>query len=208
MSEQKDLRGPTTALWCAVLCAVLGGFACSNGDEETGVIGPTTGLGFETVTETGTTPRPHVLVDDAVGYSLSYPRTWSPAGALAATEFAAEADCRSVGIVDREPPPDAGPGAEVRSSFVQVCSRPLTDDAGLEEFLRMTYDEELLAGFRRTTVGNAGAFTTGTAVNSITFLQSDTHRLQVLTAVVGEPGEQQERIAQVEEVLGSFALRQ
>jgi hypothetical protein len=208
MAERRDSHRPATAAWCIVLSALMTGCGCSRDREDAGEAEPSARPDVSTAaTQTETASTGGILVDDEVGYSLSYPRTWKVAGALVATQFGAGADCRSVEIVDREPPPDAGPGAQVLSSLVQVCSRRLTDGPRLEEFLRRTYDEAILARFRRTKVGGARAFTTGAAVNSITFLETDAHRLQVVTAVVADPAEREQRITEVEAVLESFSLR-
>lgn len=206
MAEDKGFDRPATALLCTVLCALAGGYGCSTEAEDTGQSGQRARSEVRSAAETETIATGGVLEDDAVGYSLSYPRTWEIAGQVVATEFAANADCRSVQIIDREPPPDAGPGAQVLSSLVQVCSRRLDDGTPLEEFLRKTYDDELFARFRRTTAGGVTAFTTGTAVNSITFLQTDAHRLQVVTAAVADPKDRHQRIAEVEAVLESLSV--
>jgi hypothetical protein len=206
MAEQKDVHRPSTAVWCMVVCALASGCGCSTESEPADETEPRARSDVRTATETETASTVGVLEDAEVGYSMSYPRPWKVAGALVATEFAADADCRSVEIVDREPPPEAGPGAQVLHTLVQVCAHRLTDSASLEEFLRRTYDEEILARFRRTTVGSGRGFTTGTAVNSTTFLQTDTHRLQVVTAVVADPAERQQRIAEVEAVLQTLSL--
>lgn len=149
------------------------------------------------------------LRDDLVGYSLRYPRGWKvkrqPVGG---TEFATGGQCTTVQVVDFEPPPEsgAGGGGFLRHSFLQVCARGLTDRSSLDEFMRRTYPGSLRAQFELVNVGGVRAYTARKRDQTVIFLQTDDHRIQILASVVADAERLATRRAQVRRILGSFAL--
>jgi hypothetical protein len=152
-------------------------------------------------------PPTRTLENDTVGYSLRYPRGWKITGQVVATAYAKGADCQSVRVVDFAPPPSAGPSAQVRQSFVQICWRRVTDGSSLEEFMRSTYGDRVLEIFEKTSLGGARAYRTKGAIGNRTFfLQNDRYRLQVVATVTNEPAKSATRLAQVGRILGSFSL--
>jgi hypothetical protein len=146
------------------------------------------------------------LRDELVGYSLRYPRGWEvtrrPVGG---TEFAAGARCRSVHVVDFAPPPESG-GGFILHSFVQVCARPLTGGSSLDDFMRHTYRDSLLAQFEVTKLGGVRAYAARKGDQNLIFLQTGAYRLQLYTSVVAAPAKRAVRRAQVRGVLRSFAF--
>lgn len=149
------------------------------------------------------------LRDDMVGYSFRYPRGWKvKRKAVGGTEFATGARCTSVQVVDFEPPPEsgAGGGGFLRRSFVQICARGLTERSSLDEFMRRTYPGSLRAQFELLKAGGVRAYAARKKDQTVIFLQSDEHRIQILASVVAEPERLATRRAQVRRILGSFAL--
>ena len=148
-----------------------------------------------------------VVRNSKVGYSLFYPEGWSVTGQVVATEFAVDAPCRSVRVVDFEPPPDAGPGAEVLQSFVQVCWKPLSDGSTLHEFMRSTYGAAYLELFRRLELGGVLAYRRSEGGGSTTtFLQTGEHRIQVVSAVRAAPDKRAKRLMETGRVLARLVL--
>ena len=147
-----------------------------------------------------------MLRNDGVGYSLSYPRGWKVGGRVVATEFAARAGCQSVRVIDQADPADAGPGAEVRQSLVQICWKRVSDDASLDEFMRKTYGGRLSELFDRIRVAGVPAYRTRDGGTSTFFLQTEMFRIQILGSVVAEPARSAERLAQVRQIVASFSL--
>jgi hypothetical protein len=151
-------------------------------------------------------PRYLQLRDNLVGYSLRYPRGWKverrPVGG---TEFSAGARCRSVRVVDFEPPPDSGAGF-VLHSFVQVCARRLADGSSLEEFMRTTYGDSFLEEFDSAKVGGVGAYAARKTDQSVIFLQTNDHRIQIHSAVVADAEKRATRRAQVRRIERSYSL--
>ena len=147
------------------------------------------------------------LRNDKVGYALEYPDGWSTTGQVQATEFASRSACQSVRIVDFRPPPTAGPAAQVRQSYVQVCSRRIGGSTSLDEFMRETYGSRLGDFFERTRLAGTDAYRTkGAPENRTFFLQTPEYRLQVVAAVVASPARRAKRLAQVDGILASFQL--
>jgi hypothetical protein len=152
-------------------------------------------------------PPRRMLRNVRVGYSLSYPRGWHITGQVIATEFAAAARCESVRVVDFAPPASSGPSAEIRHSFVQVCSKRVTDGSSLDEFMRETYGARLSELFGRTTLGATRAYGTKHRGETTTlFLQTPGFRLQIVAAVVAAPSKRALRHSQVARILESFSL--
>lgn len=171
--------------WCSVLCAAAS-------------------LGCTALSQPAATQaqRSRTLTNDRVGYSLSYPRTWRVAAKVIATQFAARARCQTVRMVDR-----AGP-AEVRQTFVQLCSKPIKSGSSLAGFMQSTYGRRLDDLFVRATLGGVPAYRTKTGSANRTFFAQTKkgYRVQILTAVVAAPAKRRARIAQVNGILASLSL--
>jgi hypothetical protein len=146
------------------------------------------------------------LTNTSVGFSLAIPTGWKVTRQVVATEFAAEAACRSVRIVDFQPPPDSGPGAKVLQSFVQICWRRLSGGESLARFVERTYGDRATELFERTELGGVAAYRTkGEGPNLTIFLQTGDHRIQLVASVVAEPTKRALRRAQVQRILASFS---
>jgi hypothetical protein len=153
-------------------------------------------------TSSSPNPGPASQLRDAdVGYSLTYPDGWYVRGQLVATEFATGARCRSVEVVDYQPPPDSGPAGSLLHSLVQVCARRLGDRSSLEEFMRQTYGNAFDDQFHAARVGDLPGYRSLEQDTSTAFLQTADHRLQIVTAVVAAPDKRRQRRAEVQEIL-------
>ena len=120
------------------------------------------------------------LEDRLVGYALFYPDGWTVGGLVAATEFAVGAQCQSVRIVDFEPPPDSGLGAQVLQSFVQVCAKLVWKDVPLADFMHQTYGASLFIRFREAVLNGIAVYQTkGEASTMTIFMQIEDYRIQV-----------------------------
>jgi hypothetical protein len=174
-------------VWCAAFSAV--------------VLGCTTGNGPGAATHGDNQAARRTLRNDTVGYTLSYPRGWKVAGKVVATQFAIGARCQSVRVVDSRGL------AQVRQSFVQLCWKRVTDGSSLAEFMRRTYGRRLGTLFERTTLAGGPAYRTrGPRTNRTFFVQSATHRIQLVAAVVAAPARRATRLAQVNRILRSLTL--
>jgi hypothetical protein len=152
-------------------------------------------------------PASKRLVNNRVGYSLAYPRTWKLEKRVVSTGFAAAAACQSVRIVDFAPPEDSGPSAMMRQSLVQICWKPVGDGSSLERFMEQTYGDRLTMLFDRTRFAGAPAFRAANqGTNSTLFLQTGGFRLQVVTSVAADGGNEALRSGQVRRILSSFSL--
>lgn len=141
-----------------------------------------------------------------MGYSLAYPRDWHVTSRVVATEFASDAQCESVQIIDSGPPPESGSIAVVLRSFVQVCRRPVADGSTLSQFMRRTYGEQLRL-FESTELGGHSAFRTKSREADTTiFVQTDVHRLQVVASVNTDARMQPQRLREVQDILDSFSF--
>jgi hypothetical protein len=148
-----------------------------------------------------------ILRSTSVGFRLTYPLGWKVVRQVVATEFAAGAVCKSVRIVDFEPPPDSGPGAQVLQSFVQLCWKRVSGGESLTEFVEKTYGDRASRLLERIELGRLSAYRTkGNRLNTTIFLQTDAHRLQIVAVVVAEPAKVSLRRAQVQRILESFSL--
>jgi len=154
-------------------------------------------------------PSPHaqtrLLENKEVGYSLLYPADWMIAAQVIATEFALDAECQSVQIIDFQPP--QGSGARILYSFVQICARPLEDALTLEQFMILTYGNLLGEQFEPVMFGGRSAYPTRNAgSDTTTFLHTQNHRVQIVSAVAAEPDVFPIRAAQVEAILASLTF--
>ena len=146
------------------------------------------------------------LEDRQVGYALLYPSEWSVEGQVAATEFATGSRCQSVRVVDFEPPPGSGPGAQIRHTFLQVCGKPVQDGQSLDDFMRRTYGALLERTFVRVDLNGLPAFRSREEQpTKVIFTQTKNHRIQIYVALVADPGKYEARKAQVEKILASFS---
>lgn len=190
----------STALGCLLLTLA----ASCTGGEANSTRSPAPA---PTASRTDTAEPPNRLTSDDVGYSLRYPPDWQVTRQVVATEFALGAECRSVEIVDFEPPPDAGPGAIVLRSFVQVCAMPVAPGSALEDFMRMTYGEALTDLFLTTDVGGLPAYQArGGGEQGTIFVQTERHRMEIVSAVAADPDIRAQRLAQVRRILRSLSL--
>jgi predicted lipoprotein with Yx(FWY)xxD motif len=148
------------------------------------------------------------LADVDAGYTLIRPRSWRAEGRVLSTSFGAGAACRSVRVVDREPPAGSGGGAGgVLQTLVQLCARPLERPAtSLEEFLRRTYPPAVRDRFAPTRLAGLMAFRSGDAADGLVLLQTRSHRIEVATAVVADDANRERRLAQVRRILRSLAV--
>jgi len=152
-------------------------------------------------------PRRRRLENREVGYSLLYPDNWQVKRNVVATEFATGATCESVVVVDFQPPPESGPAAFILHSFVQICSKSLADKSTLEEFMRQTYGDAFFTRFQITNLAGVAAYQLASQGSSTTiFLQTNRHRIQIVTAVVASPDKQAQRVVEVQEILDSLSF--
>ena len=151
-------------------------------------------------------PAKRILRNTVVGFRLAYPGDWKVARQVVATEFAVGSTCQSVRIVDSAPDPDSGPGAKVLQSFVQICWKRPSSGESLAEFVEKTYGSRASSLLERAELGGISAYRTrGNGLNTTIFLQTTSHRVQIVTAVVAEQSRRAGRRAQVERILASFS---
>jgi hypothetical protein len=149
----------------------------------------------------------HRLHDRAVGYSLRYPAGWRVRKQVVATEFARGAHCRSVEIVDFEPPALSGQSAAVLHAFVQVCSRRIEAGSSLGDFIRRTYPKELRAQADVITFGGHRAYRfVGPGNDTTIFLQTPAYRIQIVASAVTSADKRAKRVSEVRAVLASFRI--
>lgn len=154
-----------------------------------------------TVTSRVSSPR---RVDDSAGFSFEYPDGWELSGTLIGTEFAADADCLAVVIVDEQPPPDSGQAGYVFQSIVQFCSRP-SDGQPLREYMESVYGDGV-SGFELTEIGGADAYRSDQGLDSLIFTQSETHLIQITTSVVTTPDLEELRVWEIGQILDSVLI--
>lgn len=146
------------------------------------------------------------LEDRRVGYTLLYPRDWSVEGQIAATEFAIGSRCQSVRVVDFEPPPGSGAGAQVRHSFLQVCAKPLKGGESLQDFMRQTYGALLARTFEMADINGLSVYQTREEKpTKMIFTEIKDHRIQIYFSIVADRELYPTRKAQVENILASFS---
>lgn len=145
--------------------------------------------------------------DPALGLSLSHPPDWTVGGLVVATQFSAGARCRSVRIVDFDPPPDSGAAAPLEHSFVQVCGRPLAAGVSLDAYMQQTYGEALARQFAQTDLNGTRAYRSrGQGTSSVIYARSGAGLVQIVTGVTAAPEHDAVRRAQVEGILGGLTL--
>jgi hypothetical protein len=167
-------------------------------------LAPTASPATPMVTEV---PRRRRLENRQVGYSLLYPADWQVTGKVVATEFANDATCESVEVIDFQPPPGSSPVAFILHSLVQICAKPLADSLMLEEFMRQTYGDTFFARFQRTNLAGVVAFQAASGGPSTTiFLQTDRHRIQIVTTVAASPDQRAQRVIEVQEILDRLSF--
>lgn len=150
---------------------------------------------------------PKRLQNKELGYSLLYPADWQVRGQVVATEFASGARCESVEIIDSPVLPEPGSTALVLRSFVQICSKRLTDTASLDEFMGESYGGGFRARFHPVEIGGIAAYEmVSGGANTLIFLQTNKHRFQIVAAVVARAGEEAKRAAQVQQTLRSLSF--
>ena len=177
----------------------------SSESETTETDTPTAGESLSTTLEPASTPGFQLIANAALGYRLAFPNDWDLRGQVVATEFALEAECQSVQVIDFQPL--EGSGAVIRHSFVQICARPLEDALTLEQFMIQTYGSLLGEQFEPVMFGGRSAYRTRNAGSDpTTFLHTQNHRVQIVSAVAAEPDVFPIRAAQVEAILASLTF--
>ena len=128
---------------------------------------------------------------------------------MTASRFANSAKCEAVEVVDFQPPPESGPSALILHSFVQICTKPLTDRLKLDEFMHRTYGDGLAYLFQMTRFGGMPAYRAKNKDQStIIFLQTKDHRIQIIASVMADSDQRAKRLSQVQEILESFSITQ
>ncbi len=147
------------------------------------------------------------LEEPMVGFSLNYPPDWSVGEQVVATEFAADARCRSVRIIDFEPPPGSGAAAPMEQSFVQVCVKPLEQNNSLDQYMRRVYGDTLHQTFLIKDLNGTRTYQfEGQGKAKTIFAETRNGLIQIVTSVATSPKKFHERQAQVEMILGSLML--
>lgn len=166
---------------------------------------PTPRESIHTTVEPASTPGFQLLANAAIGFRLTFPNDWQLRGQVVATEFALDAECQGVQIIDFQPP--QGSGARILHSFVQICARPHEDALTLEQFMIQTYGNLLGEQFEPVMFSGRSAYRTRNAgSDTTTFLQTQNHRIQIVSAVAAEPDVFPIRAAQVEAILASLTF--
>lgn len=135
------------------------------------------------------------------GLTFEFPEGWEASQVELSTAFANGANCVSARIVDFQPPEDSGPSPGILHSVVQACSRP-ADGTSLEKFVSDVYGETSVMPVPVELAGTEG-WEVDDGTGRIIYLQTDSHRFQIVTSVVAEPEVAPLRFAQVEEILQS-----
>jgi len=147
------------------------------------------------------------LEDPSVGFSLSYPADWMVDGQVIATEFAGDARCRSVRMIDFEPPSFSGAAAPIEQSFVQVCAKTLENSDSLDQYMHRVYGESLKKTFAITNLNELRAYQSmGQERTRMVFTQTRNRLIQIVASIATSPGIFPEREEQVEKILKSLSL--
>lgn len=147
------------------------------------------------------------LSDPALGLSLSYPPDWTANGPVVATQFSAGARCRSVRIVDFEPPAASGAAAALEHAYVQVCGRAIPDGVSLDAYMQQTYGESLARQFAQMDLNGTRAYRSrGQGASRMIYARSATGLVQIVAGVSAAAENAAERRAQVERILGGLTL--
>jgi hypothetical protein len=158
-----------------------------------------------TTQSTGTTTQSASgTIRHVTGFSLAYPKGWHETGIVISTEFATEADCVSALIVDQAPPTDPAQAGFVLQSGVQVCAQPVDGDS-LDTYMESVYGTAI-SEFTRGECGEVVEYRSGDGLESHTFAQTDSYRYQVTTFVTADPDLEEERLAQVQQILASLTF--
>jgi hypothetical protein len=151
-----------------------------------------------------TSPSTSGTIRDVTGLSLSYPAGWHETGIVISTEFAAEADCVAALIVDQAPPTDPAQAGFVLQSGVQVCAKPL-DGESLDTYMESVYGSAI-SGFTRSESDGVVEYRRNGGLESHALVQTDSYRYQVTTFVTADPDLEEERLAQVRQILASLTF--
>ena len=147
------------------------------------------------------------LEEPTVGFSLDYPPDWSLDGQVIATQFAVHARCRSVRIIDSEPPPDSGAAAWIKQSYVQVCVKPLEQNDSLDQYMGRAYGELLNQKFVIMDLNGTRTYQVkGQGHAKTIFAETRKGLIQIVAFVTESPKKFTERNAQVEMILRSLTL--
>jgi hypothetical protein len=77
----------------------------------------------------------------------------------------------------------------------------------LDDFMAQTYGDALAGRFRESELGGVRVYRTRDGNGDATvFLQTGTHRLQIVSGAVADPDKHAERILQLREILESFSI--
>jgi len=192
-----------------ILVVVLFGTIATSTEEANSFAGPKeAAVATDWLAAWSQTPGERKRLEDRqVGYTLLYPRDWSVEGRVAATEFAIGSRCQSVRVVDFEPPPGSGPGAQVRHSFLQVCAKPIKGGESLQDFMRQTYGALLARTFEMADFNGLSVYQTREEKpTKMIFTEIKHHRIQIYFSVVADLEKYPTRKTQVENILASFSV--
>ena len=165
----------------------------------------TAGTLGHTTLEPASMPGFKSLVNATGGYRLTFPDDWQLRGQVVATEFAEGAECQSVETIDYQPP--EGSTALILHSLVQICAQPLTDALTLEQFMIRSYGALLGEQFETMDFSGQSAYhTRAEGPDATVFLQTQKHRIQIVSAVAAEPDLYPAREAQVVAILRSITF--
>jgi hypothetical protein len=148
------------------------------------------------------------LENRQVGYTLLYPADWSVEGQVAATEFAVGSQCQSVRVVDSQPAPDSGSGARMQQSFLQVCAQRIVGAESLQDFMRRSYGARFARIFEAADVEGLFVYRSKDREGqpaTMLFTEIKGQRIQVYCSVAADVAKFATRMAQVEDILASFA---
>jgi hypothetical protein len=174
--------------------------------DDTNTTRPSTTMASTTMTSRTTITQPSAsgTIRHASGFRLSYPEGWHETGIVISTEFATGAECVAVLIVDQAPPSDPAQAGFVLQSGVQVCAKPV-DSTSLDAYMESVYGtgvSEFVRGQRDGVV----EYRRSSGLESHIFAQTNSYRFQVTGFVTADPDLEQERLAQVQEILDSLTF--
>ncbi len=174
--------------------------------DDTNTTRPATTMTSTTMTSRTTTTQPSAsgTIRHASGFRLSYPDGWHETGIVISTEFATGAECVAALIVDQAPPSDPAQAGFVLQSGVQVCAKPV-DGTSLDTYMESVYGTGV-SEFVRGQSDGVVEYRRSSGLESHIFAQTDSYRFQVTAFVTADPDLEQERIAQVQEILDSLTF--
>lgn len=148
------------------------------------------------------------LTDPTLGLTLLYPPDWTVDGVVVATQFSAAARCRSVRVVDFEPPADSGAAAPMQQSLVQVCAQPKEQVGSLDQYMRRVYGESFDRTFALVELQGSRAYEAkGTGSLRTIFAETHNDLVQIVAAIATSPEKFSERQTQVQKILRSLQLK-